>query len=166
MNKHGLTVKQKKFADNYIEHGNITQAAKEAGYSKPHVQGSYTLDNVRVRAYINDIMAEKDAKKIAKQDEILAYLTSVMRGEQKEEVLRGIGEGAQTIDDIDVNAKERLKAAELLLKRFPINKTEALREELIAVQIKKAEAEIERLSKDEDGEGAFEIIVKRKGVDE
>lgn len=166
MNKHGLTAKQKKFADNYIEHGNITQAAREAGYSNPQVQGSRTLEIVRVRAYINDMMAEKDAKKIAKQDEILSYLTSVMRGEQTEQVLRLDGEGFQDIDNIDVSAKERLKAAELLLKRFPINKTEELREELIAVQIKKAEAEIERLSKDEDGEGAFEIIVKRKGVDD
>lgn len=166
MNKHNLTAKQKRFADNYIEHGNITQAAKEAGYSKPHVQGSQTLENLRVRAYINDVMAEKDSKKIAKQDEILSYLTSVMRGEQTEQVLRLDGEGFQDIDDIEVNAKERLKAAELLLKRFPINKTEALREELIAVQIKKIEAEIEKITKDEDGEGAFEIIVKRKGVDD
>src|SRR5690625_6037172 len=41
-----------------------------------------------------------------------------IRGEQSEEVLRGVGEGAQTIDDMDVSAKDRLKAAELLGKRY------------------------------------------------
>lgn len=47
----------------------------------------------------------------------MSYLTSVMRGEQTEQTLRGTGEGAQSIIDIDVGAKDRIKAAELLGKR-------------------------------------------------
>ncbi len=168
MSKPKLTPKQKLFADYYIENPNATEAAKKAGYSEKTARaiGTENLSKPNILQYIDERMSEKSEKLVAKQDEILSYLTSIMRGEQKEQVLRGIGEGAQRIDDMDVSAKDRLKAAEMLLKRFPINKTEELREELIAVQIKKAEAEIERLSKDEDGEGAFEIIVKRKGVDE
>lgn len=41
-----------------------------------------------------------------------------MRGEQTEQTLRDIGEGAQEIDDIDVSAKDRIKAAELIGKRW------------------------------------------------
>ena len=55
---------------------------------------------------------------IAEQDEILQYLTSVMRGEMTEQTLVGQGEGYQEIDNIDVGAKDRIKAAELLGKRY------------------------------------------------
>lgn len=48
----------------------------------------------------------------------MKYLTSVMRGEHTEQVLKLIGEGVQTVTDIDVSAKERLKAAELIGKRY------------------------------------------------
>lgn len=50
----------------------------------------------------------------------MQYLTSVMRGSQKEQTLIGLGEGAQGLTDIDVGAKERLKAAELLGKRHAL----------------------------------------------
>lgn len=41
-----------------------------------------------------------------------------MRGEQREQVLRGVGMGEQTITNMDVGAKDRIKAAELLGKRY------------------------------------------------
>ena len=41
-----------------------------------------------------------------------------MRGEHTEQVLKLIGEGVQVISEIDVSAKERLKAAELIGKRY------------------------------------------------
>jgi phage terminase small subunit len=40
-----------------------------------------------------------------------------MRGETQEQTLINIGELGQTITDIDVGAKDRIKAAELLGKR-------------------------------------------------
>jgi phage terminase small subunit len=115
-----LMLKQKDFADYYIETGNITESAIRAGYSKNYAnaQGYKLLENVGIKSYIDKRMAEKDAKKVAKQDEILSYLTSIMRGEHQEQTLRGVGEGAQTISDIDVSAKDRIKAAELLGKRY------------------------------------------------
>ena len=48
----------------------------------------------------------------------MMYLTSVMRGEQTEQTLRFLGEGYQEIADIDITARERLKAAELIGKRY------------------------------------------------
>ena len=115
-----LTIKQKRFADEYIISGNASQAAIAAGYSKKYAAQNTDklLKNTKVKSYIAERMAELDSKKIAKQEEVLAYLTSIMRGLETEQTLRGMGEGMQTIDDIEVSAKDRIKAAELLGKRY------------------------------------------------
>ena len=76
------------------------------------------LENVRVKAYIDGRLKDLDEKQIAKQEEVLKYLTSVMRGEQTEQTLRGLGEGFQELINIEVGAKDRIKAAELLGKRY------------------------------------------------
>ncbi|HLT85864.1 MAG TPA: terminase small subunit [Georgenia sp.] len=115
-----LTLKQQKFADEYIITGNASEAARKAGYSKTYASTHVykLLENARVKAYIDNRLEEIKNEKVADQQEILEYLTSILRGEQTEETLRGVGEGAQTIDDIDVSAKDRIKAAELLGKRY------------------------------------------------
>lgn len=115
-----LTIKQQRFADYYIELGSATEAAIKAGYSKNYAgqNADKLLKNTKINSYIEKRMEELKSERIADQQEILQYLTSVMRGECTEETLRGIGEGAQTIDDIDVSAKDRIKAAELLGKRY------------------------------------------------
>lgn len=93
-----------------------------AGYSEKTARsiGQENLTKPDIKKYIDERLEELESGKIAKQEEVLRYLTSVMRGEQQEQVLRGMGEGYQEIDDIDVSAKERIKAAELLGKRYGI----------------------------------------------
>lgn len=59
-------------------------------------------------------------ERTADAQEVLEYLTSVMRGKEKEETLIGLGEGAQGKTKIEVGAKDRLKAAELLGKRHAL----------------------------------------------
>lgn len=115
-----LTIKQKNFADGYILSGNATKAAIEAGYSKKYANtnASKLLQNTTIKTYIEERLKEIDSEKIADQAEVLQYLSSIMRGEQKEQTLRGLGEGYQEIDDIDVSAKDRIKAAELIGKRY------------------------------------------------
>jgi phage terminase small subunit len=115
-----LTEKQKRFADYYIETGNATQSAIKAGYSEKtaKVIGNENLTKPYIRSYIDERLAEKENKRIAQQDEVLSYLTSLMRGEKREQVLRGIGQGAQVVDEMEVSAKDRIKAAELLGKRY------------------------------------------------
>ncbi|HIT90567.1 MAG TPA: terminase small subunit [Candidatus Merdenecus merdavium] len=117
-----MTIKQKKFADEYIISGNATKAAIEAGYSKKYANtnASKLLQNTTIKEYVNKRLKELEDKAIAKQDEVLKYLTSVMRGEQQEQTLRGQGDGFQVIDEIDVSAKDRIKAAELIGKRYGI----------------------------------------------
>lgn len=132
-------MKQKKFADEYIISGNATQAAIKAGYSKKYTNtnANKLLQNTTVREYIDKIMAKYDDKKIAKQEEVLEYLTCILRGEQTEETLKGAGNGVQVIDDIEVSAKDRIKAAELLGKRYGIWTDRVSVDEPISITIKR-----------------------------
>ena len=116
-----LTIKQKKFADEYIISGNASDAARNAGYSPKYINSNVQklLQNTAIKQYVDERLAELSDKQIAKQEEVLKYLTSVMRGEQTEQTL--ISEGAelgQRIANIEVSAKDRIKAAELLGKRY------------------------------------------------
>lgn len=115
-----LTIKQKRFADEYIISGNATQAAIKAGYSEKSANRIATenLSKLYIKTYINERLKELDDKQIAKQEEVLKYLSSVIRDEQTEEVLRLAGDGVQTITEIKLSAKDKIKAAELLGKRY------------------------------------------------
>ena len=115
-----MTPRQQKFCDEYLISGNATDAAIKAGYSRKTAKqtGSENLAKPDLRAYINEQLAKIHSTKIADAEEVMKYLTSVMRGEHTEQVLKLVGEGVQTVTDIDVSAKERLKAAELIGKRY------------------------------------------------
>lgn len=117
-----LSVKRKKFADEYIICGNATQAAIDAGYSKRSAKqtGSRLLDQAEIKEYIDERMKELEAKSIADQTEILQYLTRVIRDEETEEILVNIGNMEQEIRTVRVPAKDRIKAAELLGKRYQL----------------------------------------------
>lgn len=115
-----MTPRQQKFCDEYLISGNATDAAIKAGYSRKTAKqtGSENLAKPDLRAYIDEQLAKIHSTKIADAEEVMKYLTSVMRGEHTEQVLKLVGEGVQTVTDIDVSAKERLKAAELIGKRY------------------------------------------------
>jgi phage terminase small subunit len=124
-----LTVKQKKFADRYIETGNATQSYIDAGYSvtKRNVAEANArklLGNYLVKKYIEEKMKELEDKQIAKAEEVLKHLTAAMRGEIDEEVVvvEGIGEGGSRARIVkkQISAKERIRAAELLGKRYAL----------------------------------------------
>lgn len=119
-----MNAKQKKFCDEYLIDCNATQAAIRAGYSKKTAKqiGQENLTKPDLKAYIDEQLERIHNEKTADAQEIMEYLTSVMRGEQTEQILKLVGEGVQVIDDIDVSAKERLKAAELLGKRYGLFK--------------------------------------------
>lgn len=115
-----MTDKQKRFCDEYLIDCNATQAAIRAGYSPKtaNEQGNRLLANVSVKAYIDERLEQLHTKKTADAQEVMEYLTSVMRGEHKEQTLALCGDGMQEIQDIDVSAKDRIKAAELIGKRY------------------------------------------------
>lgn len=145
-----LNDKQKIFADEYIVLGNAYQAALNAGYKKSSAKdaskwinpGILKNPNERerkkykpeIRAYIDKRMAEKESELIASQDEVLKYLTSVLRGESQsaELVVEGTGDGCSEARTIlkEPSEKDRLKAAELLGKRYGIY-TEKVETEIV-----------------------------------
>lgn len=119
-----MTVKQKRFCDEYLIALNATQAAIRAGYSEKyaHTNAAKLLQNTTIKAFIDERMAEKESELIADQNEVLKYLTSVLRGESESEivVVENIGDymsEARTMQKAP-DEKERLKAAELLGKRY------------------------------------------------
>lgn len=102
-----LTKKERMFADTYIETTNMTQSAIKAGYSKRSagVTGSRLLKKAKIKQYIEAVMEERSNSTIATADEVLQYLTRVMKGEEKDQF------------GLDVSVADRTKAAELLGKR-------------------------------------------------
>lgn len=115
-----LTKKQRKFADEYLIDCNGTQAAIRAGYSPKtaNEQAAKLMANKKISTYISNKLDEMSSERLADAQEVLEYLTSVMRGEYTEQVLRLDGNGVQVVDYIQVSARERLKAAELIGKRY------------------------------------------------
>ncbi|MCC4467065.1 terminase small subunit [Limosilactobacillus reuteri] len=110
-----LTQKQQRFVDEYIISGNATQAAIKAGYSKKTAKqmGTENLAKPIVKAAIEKRNAEIKSEKTADMTEVMEYLTSVMRGEQTESVATAKG----VYENVEVSAKDRIKAAELIGKR-------------------------------------------------
>ena len=119
-----MTDKQKRFCDEYLIDLNATQAAIRAGYSEKSARAIATenLSKPYIKAYIDERMAEKEDELIADQNEVLKYLTSVLRGNTQSEivVVEGTGDGCSEARAMQKapDEKERLKAAELLGKRY------------------------------------------------
>lgn len=115
-----MTLKQQRFADEYIITGNATQAAIKAGYSQKYANtnANKLLQNTTIKDYIDERLAKLESEKIATQEEVLQYLTSVMRGEKTEPLLVLDGEGTQKVIEAVPNVQSRTRAAELLGKRY------------------------------------------------
>ena len=122
-----MTEKQKRFCDEYLIDCNATRAYK-AVYKNVKsdvvaaTNGGRLLRNAEVQKYIDDRMEEIHNEKTADAQEVIEYLTSVMRGESASEeiVVEGTGDGCSTARAIEKapSEKDRLKAAELLGKRY------------------------------------------------
>lgn len=118
-----MTEKQKKFADEYIICLNATQAYKKAypNIKKDkvaQVNGSRLLSNAMIKAYIDERLEKLKSERVADQQEVLEFLTAVMRGEITEPLLVLDGDGYQKVIDAKPNASTRKSAAVDLGKRY------------------------------------------------
>ena len=118
-----MTEKQKLFADEYLIDCNATRAYKVAypTVKKGEVaraNASRLLTNANVQKYINDRMQKIHNEKTADAQEVMEYLTSVLRGKSTSSVLARDEIGAERVIEKPPDEKERLKAAELLGKRY------------------------------------------------
>lgn len=98
-----MTPKQRAFCDYYLASGNATEAAEKAGYSQKTARsiGAENLTKPDIKQYITEHMEKDHENRIADAEEILQYLTNVIRNNHE-----------KTCD--------RTKAAELLGKRYAI----------------------------------------------
>lgn len=135
-----LTAKQQRFCDEYLIDLNATQAAIRAGYSKKTAKqiGQENLTKLDIKEYIEKRMAEKEKELIADQDEVMKYLSSVMRREKTESVVvtlskekstyvpdsngtmrkQTVKEDIPKVVEIPARLSDANKAAELLGKRY------------------------------------------------
>ncbi|MBS6503486.1 MAG: terminase small subunit [Clostridium sp.] len=136
-----LTPKQKAFADYYIETGNATESARRAGYKGKNLNriASENLSKLDIKQYIDERIAKIEDERIAKGEEVLRYLTRVMRGEEKDQF------------GLDAALQDRTKAAELLGKRYRlfIDKIESENNTTLN-SIKKLDAILEQLGEEEE----------------
>lgn len=130
-----LTEKQRRFVNAYIETGNATEAAKKAGYraKTAAVTGHENLRKPNVKNAITARLKELEDAQIADTREVLIHLTSAMRGEIEEEipVVEGCGNGVSKSRIIKkhISAHDRLRAAEMLMKRYGLLLSDIEREE-------------------------------------
>lgn len=115
-----LTLKQERFIQEYLIDLNATQAAIRAGYSKKTASaiGLENLRKPRIKQAIDEKLKQIDDEKTADAKEIREFWTRVMRGEEKDTVLRYDNEGHQVETEIDVSMKDRIRASELMGKSY------------------------------------------------
>lgn len=140
-----MTPKQQRFCDEYLIDLNATQAAIRAGYSEKTARaiGNENLTKPDIKEYIEKRMAEKEAELIADQDEVMKYLSSVMRRDLKESVVvtlqnktekwvkdedtgklkkQTVTEESPAVVEIPARLSDANKAAELLGKAYGLYK--------------------------------------------
>lgn len=137
-----LDDREKAFASEYIiNKGNAFKAALAAGYAKYTSQHAYewlipaptnpnTKRHLSFKPYLKDYIDKQlekiNSEKIADAKEVMEYLTTVMRGKSKSEivVIESVGEGRSTARRMqkEPDEKEKLKAAETLSKILGISK--------------------------------------------
>ena len=130
-NKDDLTDQQKKFIEEYLIDMNGTRAYRAA---YPSVKKNETaaalasrlLTKAKVKKVVDPILESLSSDRVATLEEVLVYLTSVMRGESTAEVVvvEGLGDGCSEARRLkkSPDEKEKLKAAELLGKRYGLFK--------------------------------------------
>lgn len=120
-----LNVKQEAFCLHYAKTGNATESYKIAGYNCKNdavvaASAVRLLNQVKVKARLQELADQMATEKIADIREIHEYLTSVIRGETTEDVVvtEGCGDGVSEAKVVKVrtNNVARIKAATELAK--------------------------------------------------
>lgn len=151
-----MTEKQKIFADEYLIDLNGTRAYKIAypNVKKDTVaaaRASKLLKITDLQEYIQKRLDKLADERVAKQQEVMEYLTSVLRGENESEivVVEGCGDGYSQAVKVKKtpDERERLKAAELLGKRYGMWKEKLEVKDDAEIQKQQSISNIENLVK-------------------
>lgn len=115
-----LRPKHKIFCEEYIKTLNATQSylkAFNSTYNTAKAEGYKLLARPCIQEYINKRMENVEKQRIADANEILEFLTSTIRGEVKDQL------------GFETSVKDRIKASELLGKRYRLFEEEKQKEE-------------------------------------
>lgn len=96
----GLTEKRRRFVIAYVQCGNASEAAREAGYAKAPEEGHRLLKNAQVQAAISALTAPKEERRIATTEQLHQRLSDIAMG---------------IVDDIEPKGSDMVSAAKLLL---------------------------------------------------
>nr|UVY53612.1 MAG: Terminase small subunit [Bacteriophage sp.] len=137
-----MNERQKKFADEYLISGVAYNAALKAGYSEKYAKARshLLLENVGIKAYIDERLKELEKEKIAKQDEVMQVFTSILRQELMEEVIElnaMTGQFVKTKKPPSI--AEVIKAGSEIMKRYPTAK----QSEKLELEIKKLKEQLD-----------------------
>lgn len=112
-----MNERQKRFCNEYLKDLNATQAAIRAGYSQKTAKqiGQRLLTKVDLQSYLQKRMKEAEKTRIASADEVLEYLSSVVRGTSRSSQFVSV-KGTPVLTEKPPTEAERIKAAELLGK--------------------------------------------------
>ena len=104
------------FISNYLVTFNATTAAIKAGYSSKTAYsiGNRLLKNVEVKAAIDCRLAEMQSRLIADAQEVLEYLTRIIRGEETEFIALNSGK----VFELPPRCRDRIKACEIFLRVY------------------------------------------------
>lgn len=160
MKNRKLTPKQQAFADYYIEIGNAEESYAKAGYKSARGNAHKLLQNTAIKSYIDEKMKEIASKRIMGATEALELLTSIARGEITEEVVVSTLDGTEKVEKIP-DIKDRQRAAEEMLKRYNVSKSDELQDELLKARIDKLKAETKN---EETGESRVVIVNDKESM--
>lgn len=110
-----MTAKQQRFCDEYLIDMNAAQAAIRAGYSKKTAKqiGQENLTKPDLAEYIKKRMDEKEKALIADQDEVLKYLSAVMRREKTESVVVTLSKEISAYEPVNGTIRKRITREEI-----------------------------------------------------
>ncbi len=112
-----LTKKKKAFAEKFLATGDAGKSATDAGY-KNKSYGARLLKDKDIQEYMLTFTA---STKIATAEEVLEFLTSIMRGEEWEiKVTAKKDSNEKILLGEPPTLSQRQKAAELLAKRYQL----------------------------------------------
>lgn len=137
-----MNKRQERFVLEWLRDMNATKAAIRAGYSErtAYSIGQRLLKNVEIQTAIKEFHEQRQRENIATVLDVEEFLSETMRGEHKEEVVASVGEGKGVFHNEivrkQVSMKDRIRAAELLGKRFGMfdaNQVEDVHDEVVII---------------------------------
>lgn len=156
-----LTPKQDEFCILFVKYGDGTKAYKEAykcdNNTTARTNAHKNLQKPIIKARIEELSKGSKERQIASAEEVLEILSKVVRGEEKDQF------------GLDASLSDRIKAGELLLKRYRVfdrvdDKLEALKRRETELNIKKKEIELSKINGDDGKDKTLTVIDRLTNV--